>query len=147
MSNGFLHSDAWILLAAVYAAREKPASLSDVIAAADYIEHAVVVFEEMEGALARLTSGGYLAHTAGTVSPTEKTLQFCRGIIKPGRKAQDELTDLRRFIGAAEWAPGTTPQSASVGVSYPPLSRAVFDEAVESYLAHHPKLTGVRKKK
>jgi hypothetical protein len=147
MTKGMLWSDAWVLLATIYAARDKPAPLEDVIAAADFIQHAIVTFEEMEGALDRLISSGYLLYSEGNLSPSEKTLEFYRSITKPQRKVHDEEKDLERFIGSQAWEPEYHPQSANVGVSFPALTRPAFDAAVKSYLGRHPKLTGVKKRK
>ena len=139
MSEEHLDSDAWILLAIIYASREEPAALDGVIAAADYINHAIVVFEEMEGALARLSTGGYIAHAEDKLSPTEKSLEFYRSVTKPRRPMLTEWEDLREFLGAPKWDPRQKPQSANTGVSYPSLTRAAFDEAVDFYLARHAK--------
>ena len=147
MKNEMPCSDAWLLLATIYAAQEKPASLEDVIAAADYIQHDIVTFEEMEGALGRLSSGGYLLYSQGKLSPSEKTLAFYRSITRPRRKVHDEEKDLERFIGAAGWDRASCAQSAHVGVSFSALTRPAFEAAVESYLGRPPKITGVRKKK
>ena len=117
----FLDSDAWLLLAIIYAGREEPSTLVDVIAAADYINHAVVVFEEKEDALARLSAGGYIAHTED----------------KPQRAVLDEWEDMRQFLGAAKWNPRQKPQLANVGVSYPLLTREAFDEAIDGYRTRH----------
>ena len=135
----FLDSDAWLLLAIIYAGREEPATLVDVIAAADYINHAIVVFEEMEGALARLSAGGYIIHTEEKLSPTEKSLTFYRSVTKPQRAVMAEWEDLRQFLGAAKWDPRQKPQQANTGVSHPELIRADFDKAVKRYLGKHSK--------
>jgi hypothetical protein len=132
----YLDSDAWLLLAIIYAGREEPAALADVIAAADYINHAIVVFEEMEGALARLSEGGYITHTEGKLSPTEKSLELYRSITKPRRAVMAEWEDLRQHLDAPQGSP-QKPQLANSGVSYPLLIRAAFDEALDNYLARH----------
>ena len=142
-----LWSDAWLLLATIYAAREKPASLEYIIAAADFIQHAIVTFEEMEGALARLTANGFLHFSDGEFTPTEKTLTYYHSIAKPRRKVHVEEKDIERFLGAQTWGADQKPQDANVGVSFQALTRASFDAAVNSYLARHSNLTGVKKKK
>jgi hypothetical protein len=97
-----------------------------VIAAADYIKHAVLVFEEMQGALSRLTSGGYLIHNGKTVTPTDKTLEFDCSIPQQRRNPMDAWADMPRFLGARQWEPQEIPQFASGSLSYPQLSRAVL---------------------
>ena len=132
-----LWSDAWILLATLYAARKQPAPLAEVIGAADMIQHAIVTFEEMEGALGRLTANGYLIYSGGKLMPSDATLDFYRTITKPRRPMHDEERDLEKFIGATPWDRKTHPMSANIGVSFPELSRAQFDAAVNSYLGRH----------
>ena len=132
-----LWSDAWILLATIYAAREQLAPLKDVIGAADGIQHAIVTFEEMEGALERLTAGGYLIYSDGKLMPTDTTLDFYRTTTNPRRPISNEEADMEKFIGATPWSAESHPKSANAGVSFPELSRAQFDAAVESYLGRH----------
>ena len=141
-----LWSDAWLLLACIYAAREKPASLEDVIAAADYIQHAIVTFEEMEGDLARLTAKGLLTVSDHGLAPGDKALVFYRSTTKLGRKVDEAEEDLRKFIGARPSSPEQRPQHANAGVSLPSLTRAKFDAAVAAHLGRHPRLTGVKRK-
>ena len=132
-----LWSDAWILLATLYAAREQSAPLADVIGAADGIQHAIVTFEEMEGALGRLTADGYLVYSDGTLTPSDTTLDFYRAITKPRRRILDEEKDLEKFIGATPWSRESHPKLANAGVSFPELSRGQFDAAVKLYFGRH----------
>jgi hypothetical protein len=56
----FLWSDAWILQAVAVASRSGAAPLADVIAAADAVNHALPMHDELHGALCRLTRGGFV---------------------------------------------------------------------------------------
>lgn len=132
-----LWSDAWILLATLYAAREQSAPVADVIGAADMIQHAIVTYEEMEGALNRLTAEGYLTYSDGMLTPSQSTLDFYQTITKPRRPMLDEENDLEGFIGASPWSAAAHPQMANAGVSFPELTRTEFDPAVDTYLARH----------
>ena len=128
-----LWSDAWILLATIYVAREQPAALDEVIGAADYIQHAIVTFEEMEGALHRLTASGFLSYTDGKLAPSEKAAEFYASITRPRRSAHAEQKDLEKFIGAQGWS-GADPRRANQGAEFPELARSAFDAAVATYL-------------
>ena len=128
-----LWSDAWILLATLYVARKQPAAMDEVIGAADYIQHAIVTFEEMEGALHRLTASGYLRYADGKLAPSTKTAEFYASITRPRRSANAEQKDLEKFIGAQGWSAGD-PRSANQGAEFPELTRSVFDAAVATYL-------------
>jgi hypothetical protein len=139
MNNKMIWSDAWFLLATIYAARESSAPLSEVIAAADYIQHAIFTFEETEGALARLTENGYLVFSAGNLSPSEKTNEFYRSITKSRRKALDEQKDLEKFIGATAWDPKFDLKLSNAGVVFHDLTPQLFDDAVQAYIGKHKK--------
>jgi hypothetical protein len=54
----FAWSDAWLLLAIGYAAQKGPSRLPRVIAAGDYIQHAIMTWEEVDGGLHRLGDAG-----------------------------------------------------------------------------------------
>jgi hypothetical protein len=140
-------SDAWILLATVYMGRKRPALLSDVIAVADYINHDIVTFEEMEGALARLTAGGFLVDRGGRLSPSRKTMAFYRSVTTPRRPVLTEMGDLQKLLGASDWNPSVGPKDGNRGVSYPSLTRERFDQAVQDYLSMSATVTGTKKKR
>jgi len=140
-------SDAWFLLATIYAARESSAPLSEVIAAADYIQHAILTFEETEGALARLSENGYLAFSAGNISISEKTNEFYRSVTKTRRKVLDEQKDLANFIGAKAWDPKFDLKLSNAGVAFPSLTTQLFDDAVQAYLGKHEKVSKKPRKK
>jgi hypothetical protein len=146
MSPSYQWSDAWILLATVYMGRKRPALLSDVIAVADYINHAIVTFEEMEGALARLTEGGFLVDRGGKLSPSRKTMAFYRSVTTPRRPVLKEKEDLQKLLGASDWNPSVLPKDANRGVSYPSLTRELFDQAVQEYLSMSSTVAGTKKK-
>jgi hypothetical protein len=130
-----LWSDAWVLLASLWAMKEdsQAAALEDVIAAADVINHAIVTFEEMEGALARLTAGGFLEFSDGHLRPTDRTLGFYGGIQSKHRSTHRLLSEMEQFLGVIPWSPGQDSRAANAGVSFPALSRAAFDSAVKAY--------------
>jgi hypothetical protein len=139
MKTEYQRSDAWILLAIVYAGKDNAATLSGVIAAADYIQHAVVTFQELEGALARLTAGLYIIDRNGNYAPSEKTLSFYRSVTKPRRPVLNEEDDMQNFIGAPPWSPSCKPQDANRGVAYPALTSQLYETAVEEYLTRMKK--------
>ena len=56
----YLWSDAWLLQAIALAARERRATLAEVIASADAVNHALPTSDELHGGLSRLTAGGFV---------------------------------------------------------------------------------------
>src|SRR5690348_3409317 len=67
----FLWSDAWLLQAIVLASGAGPATLAQVIGAADAVNHALLTSDELHGGLLRLTTGGFVAETDERFSVTE----------------------------------------------------------------------------
>jgi hypothetical protein len=61
----FLWSDAWILTAVAVASREKPAELWEILAAADALDHALPLDEELHGAFSRLTASRHVEEFFG----------------------------------------------------------------------------------
>lgn len=61
----FSSSDVWLLQAIGMAGQTAPASLSDIIAAGDYINHAIFTWEELQTVLSRLLAAK-LIETQGT---------------------------------------------------------------------------------
>src|SRR5687767_13486263 len=56
----FVWSDAWLLHAILVAAKEDEATLEDVIGAADFLNHAILTFDEIDGGVARLSRAGLI---------------------------------------------------------------------------------------
>jgi hypothetical protein len=98
----FLWSDAWILQAIAVAARDGVATLADVIAAADAVNHALPTHDELHGALCRLTQGAFVKETpvgfglGPSVSP-EIALTIAAENPADGREAASDL------LGAERW--------------------------------------------
>jgi hypothetical protein len=106
--------------------KQRTTLLTDVIAAADYINHAIVTFEEMEGALARLTAGGFIVDRGIRLSPSWKTMTFYRSVTTPRRSVLKEKEDLQKLLGTSDRNPSVLPKDANRGVSYPSLTRSRF---------------------
>ena len=92
----FLWSDAWLLQAIVLATRAGPASLGQILAAADGVNHALPTDGELHGALVRLTSGGFVVEADTRFAITELVPPTTVAAIrtsgwKDGRRAASEL--------------------------------------------------------
>jgi hypothetical protein len=100
-------SDAWVLTAAYVIARN-PVSLSDLVAAGDYINHAILTDEELEHAFTRLTAAGLVEVTGDAVLLTEDGLALCRAAVDPPREiltATDNVERALREIELGELTP------------------------------------------
>lgn len=71
----YLHSDAWVLLAIILSGRERGADIADIISTADYINHAILCYEELDGALMRLTLGDYIFEENARFYPSSKIME------------------------------------------------------------------------
>jgi len=130
----YLWSDVWLLLAILMAPREGPADLRSILAAGDYLEHAIFRFEEMEGGLFRLTRGGYVEEVAGGFVPTEMAQEMFRRIASQTRRRRALREAVAHAIGVQRPGPSVQAQAAENGHRYPSLTRSRYEEAVRRYL-------------
>lgn len=92
--------DAWTLLALLYSSREKDlCKLEHIIAAADHINHAIPMLEELHGALNRLASGRLIRTRRGGFVVTERALELLSKVnASVRRRVLDQLDGLRRIM-------------------------------------------------
>jgi len=128
-------SDAWLLLAVVYAGRDG-ATLARIIEVGDVIEHAIFNADELESGLARLTSGGYLKEKKGVFFATDKVRRAYAKTTSPRRAIHKEVEDMEKFIGAA---PPMTPQPRANDLTYAGFSATAYAEAVAQYIQRFAK--------
>src|SRR5262245_3456627 len=118
----FPWSDAWLFQAIVLAARQGPARLADVLAAADDVNHALPTDDELHGALSRLTSAGFVEEINERFAPTAQVpaatlARILTGGWREGREAASAL------LGAEEWSAAKNVNDPRNAVRYPGLSR------------------------
>ncbi len=108
----FVHSDAWVLVAAVYA--RKPADRPALVAAGDYVNNAVLTTGELEGGLRRLTAAGYLREEAGgfVLGPAGAAVETA---IATGGRGIGRAWDVRRAMTLAEAELGVTERVSQWG--------------------------------
>lgn len=128
-------SDAWLLLAIVYAGRGK-ATLEKIIAVGDGIEHAIFNADELESGLARLTAGGFIREKNGVFSATTKVMKSYAKTTTPRRAIHKELEDMEKLLGAAPFA---SAQPSDNSLKYDGFSQVRFDEAIKAYLTKFAK--------
>ena len=125
-----LHSDSWLLISVIYASQEKPtAALTDIIAAADYINHAIITRGELETGFARLVNAGYIKRTADGFSTSDAVKSFWQTTASKQRQALKAWDAVTAFIGAPPWAPGLLPDTTEERY----VSSADYEAAVEAY--------------
>ena len=127
-------SDAWLLLAAGCRDPQESMTLSEVIAAADGIQHAVPTFQEVDGGLARLSAAGLVSVTKARIGLTASGRDMVfrtrgeRGLISKWE------AKLQAALGAAPWSTEYHPAHASREEALASVvSREEYDYAVRGY--------------
>ena len=122
--------DAWILLAVIYATRSSPAAtLAATIAAADYINHAIVTRGELETGLRRLFDNGLLTHNERGYSPGELPPEFWAAFGSQRRTVADDLQAVTSFLGTPRSGPGPPPSPHTEDF----VTKAQYKAAVDEY--------------
>lgn len=120
-SSSYLWSDAWLLQAIALASQQRPATLAEVLAAADDVNHALPTDDELHGALVRLTQGGFVEELEQRLRLTEYVPMDVRAAIvtggwKSGRAAASA------YLGAEDWSPETNTRDSRNNVRFPGLT-------------------------
>jgi hypothetical protein len=92
-------SDAWLLLSVIYASRDHPASLGEILVVGDYINHTGFTQEELDGGFSRLKAGEWISRSAAVFSTTEKTSRVYQTVSGKGLSAQEELKQIEVALG------------------------------------------------
>ncbi len=136
-TNQLRWSDAWLLAAIFQSSREKPADLVGILAAADFIHHAVPNLEELQSGLFRLESAG-LIHRPDSqqlgFQCTSAALAEIEPLLKKSKTAHQLWKELEISLGAARWIPGEPVPHPANAHRYPGLTPVVYQKAVDDYL-------------
>ena len=128
-------SDAWLLLAVIYAGNEG-ANLERIIEVGDGIEHAIFNPDELESGLARLTSSGYIKEKNGVFHATPKVMRAYLKTTSQRAYIHKDLERIEKLIGAAS---PNSDQPHSNNLKYPGFSMAAYTKAVSRYIERHKK--------
>ena len=135
----YLHSDAWILLAIILSGGDRGADIADLISTANYINHAILCYEELDGALMRLILGNYIFEQNARFYPSVKILErYGRKAAKGKLGIDTALEDISKWIGAKAWSKSADPHPANEFHSYGNVDRDTFSRAVQSCLGRNP---------
>jgi hypothetical protein len=117
----YLWSDAWLLQAIALAARERRATLAEVIASADAVNHALPTSDELHGGLSRLTAGGFVHEIEDRFDLTNLVPAEIRSrIVESGwREGRQTATEL---LGAEEWTSQNNVGDPRNQIEYPGLT-------------------------
>lgn len=106
--SGFASSDAWLLLALLYAA--EPADRAAITETGDFINHPIFTDEELEGGLGRLLAAGYAIEQDGMFNASPAVLAwFAHARRVSGRmwdeaRVSDHLQQVECFLGVGRHA-------------------------------------------
>jgi hypothetical protein len=92
-------SDAWLLLSVIYASRDHPATLGEILMVGDYINHTSFTQEELDDGFSRLKTGGWIVSPAAAFSVTAKTSEAYQAIVGKGLSASGELREIEFILG------------------------------------------------
>ena len=91
--------DAWILLALFHSNPGKGSSLDSLIGTADYINHAIPMYEELFGALNRLQAAGLIKQVKEQFIATLQAVKLYRKLKRNSkRQVLEQLSNLDRIL-------------------------------------------------
>ncbi len=96
----FVRSDAWILLALVLNHAKGGATLPEIIAVANFINHAIPTRDELEGALNRLLAANYIAVHGKRFDVTQPVMAAYDRVAKRKQSVPHRLDALQRFLAS-----------------------------------------------
>lgn len=128
----YLWSDAWLLQSITLASGEGPATLGDVIGAADAVNHAMPTADELHGAFVRLTAAGFVAETNARFELTQLVPEAVSAKIRAsgwyeGRRAAS------KFLNAEAWSPAKNVRDSRNAVRYDGLTPERIHQAESEY--------------
>jgi hypothetical protein len=123
----YLWSDAWLLEAILYANKGGRGTLDRILVWADNISHTLILEDELESGLARLTAGGLIGEKDDCFSPTD--LLPKKMIRKIGAHTDKDLQTLERFLQAEPRKPGKNARDPRNKLKYPGLTSTRLAEA------------------
>ena len=139
MHTQLQNSDAWVMLSVLYehGYTGEAVSLAQIIGACDFIEHAIITYDELTGALVRLTSQQYITE-AGALRflPTSSILNQFNNYRQTNKRfnVQRDLQFITHTIHAGKWHPGFDYKKMNAGFRYPGLSFKDYQCAYHSYV-------------
>jgi len=127
-----LWSDAWLLQSIALATQAGPATLAQIIGAADAVNHALPTSDELHGGFARLTAAGFISEAKERFTITQlvpvATLSSIRSSgWQSGRRVAS------KFLHAEEWTPSRNVRDPRNNVIYEGLTDQRIREADREY--------------
>jgi hypothetical protein len=128
----FLWSDAWLLQAIAVAATNGPATLGEIIGAADATNHALPTNDELHGALVRLTAAGFVEEVQNRFRLTDNVPRREAAAIAESGWHRGRRT-AAALLKAEEWSAERNVGDPRNQVVYPGLTDDRIRAAEEEY--------------
>lgn len=128
----FLWSDAWLLQAVAVASHARPATLSEILGAADAVNHALPTDDELHGGFSRLAGANYIEEVDGKFRLTDRVPRETADALvvsswSKGRSAASA------FLDAEPWSPEHNVGDPRNSVRYIGLTSELISSANEEY--------------
>lgn len=117
-------SDSWILLAVILGEGNEGATLRDILAAADYANHAIPTYEELSGGLKRLIAGSHVERERERYRPQAGVRAMFKIASKSGQRVNKGWETLSNLLS-------TAPPGEIEGET---VTREAYERAVAIYL-------------
>jgi hypothetical protein len=122
-------ASTWVLLAILYGGGDQGADLRAILSAGDYINHAILTFDELCSALGWLQAAGCIEERSGRYFPTEVVLNAFEAIAQKRRAALKQWDDLEQFLAALANDPAL-PNDLPAAL----ITEAQYEQALQDYL-------------
>ena len=129
-------SDAWLLVSIYHCSKSQPANLSDIVAAADLINHAIITAEELRSGLTRLMQTDYIreGQTPLTFQCASQALQMLDGLSQKSKTLYELWKEVENHLEVVRWVAGEPLPHAANCHPFPGLSDEVYEKSIQEYL-------------
>jgi hypothetical protein len=130
----FCGSDAWLLCSIAIGGGRRGASLRDIVAAGDYINHAILTGPQIRRGLAKLITAGFIRETAGRFKVAGEASAFWKKLQQKRKPVLRQLDEWETFLGVSP-PPEPDPLREEAEWSYPAVSDAAVQQAFDEYVS------------
>ncbi len=131
--SDFVWSDVWLILAIAMTDNGHGTMLTSIIAAGDFINHAIFTGPELRHGLALLTRAGYVNEIEGQYFLVGKAKAYWTARRETRRLVDTLLKDFEKFLDAAPYSPQDL-AAQDQEWQYPGLTDEMVDQAYREYI-------------
>jgi hypothetical protein len=126
----FTSTDAWVMLSLLFTSTEDGVTLRDLIATADYLNHAIPTYDGLSDSLRQLMKAGHVIKQADRYCAAPAIRSYYAQVTRPRRTINQDWQDVERFLQTTA-VTETAPRRAHSRV----VTRAAYDKAVRAFCA------------